>query len=100
MANLIIVDPRDNVATTVASLAQGDALQAGYTGRDVPPSARQAVPTGHKVALTDFSEGDEIVKYGAVIGVATTGIVAGDHVHIHNIASTRIRGDLKAGDLT
>jgi SAF domain len=34
-----------------------------------------------------------VVKYGNPIGTATSEIAAGAHVHVHNVASTRGRGD-------
>ncbi|MFD2741185.1 UxaA family hydrolase [Sulfitobacter aestuarii] len=98
MTNLIIVDLRDNVATTVANIAAGTVLEQDSTEGTIPPSARQAIPSGHKIALVDIHTGEEVIKYGAVIGVATARIAAGDHVHVHNIASNRVRGDLKKGE--
>jgi hypothetical protein len=35
-----------------------------------------------------------VIKYGSPIGLATAEIPAGAHVHTHNLASTRGRGDL------
>ena len=41
----------------------------------------------------------QVTKYGEEIGIATTEITAGEHVHIHNIDSIRGRGDwVKEGD--
>jgi hypothetical protein len=37
-----------------------------------------------------------VVKYGSSIGVATGEILPGAHVHTHNVASARGRGDLVA----
>ena len=34
-------------------------------------SALQQIPFGHKVALCDMEEGDQILKYGVCIGIAT-----------------------------
>jgi len=48
--------------------------------------ARQAVPSGHKVAIRAVALGDSILKYGQVIGYATAPIEAGDHVHLQNVA--------------
>ncbi len=41
--------------------------------------------SGHKYALRDISEGDNIIKYGCPIGHATCDIKKGEHVHTHNI---------------
>jgi len=45
------------------------------------------VPIGHKLARWDIEANDKIVKYGAPIGVATTRIEVGSHVHVHNVRS-------------
>ena len=55
---------------------------------------RAAIPSGHKIALVDMPVGAPVIKYGSPIGTATRDILAGAHVHTHNVASTRGRGDL------
>ena len=40
---------------------------------------------GHKYALRDIVEGENIVKYGMPIGHATKPIAKGEHVHVHNV---------------
>lgn len=40
---------------------------------------------GHKRALCDIKEGQEIIKYGYSIGHAVRDIKKGEHVHTHNI---------------
>jgi altronate hydrolase len=44
------------------------------------------VPRGHKIAVSDVGRRAPVRKYGQVIGVATTEIAPGDHVHTHNLA--------------
>lgn len=41
--------------------------------------------TGHKVALYDIKEGEDIIKYGYPIGFATESIAKGSTVHSHNM---------------
>jgi len=41
--------------------------------------------TGHKIALCDIKEGENIIKYGCPIGHATCDIKAGEAVHTHNV---------------
>ena len=43
------------------------------------------IPAGHKIALTDLTEGAKIIKYGEVIGTAACDIEKGAHVHTHNV---------------
>ena len=41
--------------------------------------------TGHKIALFDIAEGEDVIKYGYPIGRATCDIAKGDSVHSHNM---------------
>ena len=47
------------------------------------------VPFGHKVAVHSLGKGDDVVKYGASIRIATLDIHVGDYVHTHNLRSAR-----------
>ena len=49
---------------------------------------------GHKYALRDIKEGENIIKYGNPIGHATCDIKAGEHVHTHNV-KTNLSGNLE-----
>ena len=60
----------------------------------MPLVLTEDIPFGHKVALTDIPRGTPVLKYGEQIGLATHDIARGQHVHVHNIESTRGRGDL------
>ena len=48
-------------------------------------SARDGIPAGHKIALTEIAAGEKVVKYGNPIGVATQDIHKGEWVHSHNL---------------
>ena len=47
------------------------------------------IPLGHKVALRDVTEGDDVIEYGVRTAIASADITAGDYVHIHNVRSAR-----------
>lgn len=49
---------------------------------------------GHKYALRDIGEGENVIKYGQPIGHATECIKAGEHVHTHNV-KTNLSGKLE-----
>ena len=89
MRNGVIIDDRDNVVVAIYPLHAGDevtyALPGGESGHVV---ANQDVPLFHKVARQDIKAGQAVVKYGEFIGQATCDIKAGDHVHVHNCASS------------
>ncbi|MBE6835107.1 MAG: altronate dehydratase [Ruminococcaceae bacterium] len=44
-----------------------------------------SLENGHKYALTDIKEGEQIMKYGFPIGKATADIKKGEPVHSHNL---------------
>jgi len=65
------------------------------TGTPLVLRAREEIPFGFKIALTDIPRSEIIRKYGATIGRASTAIAKGALVHIHNLEGTRARGDLE-----
>ncbi len=90
---VIVVDQRDNVATALSPLGQGEAVEAATGERRETVVAQQAIPFGHKIALADIQEGEAVVKYGEVIGLATRRIARGEHVHVHNVGGPKGRED-------
>ncbi|MFN3526987.1 MAG: UxaA family hydrolase, partial [Paracoccus sp. (in: a-proteobacteria)] len=54
-------------------------------------------PAGHKIARRAMAVGEAVVKYGQIIGYATTAIAAGAHVHSHNLAFGAHDRDYGAG---
>jgi altronate hydrolase len=83
MTNALTIHSGDHVATLLEAAAAGDTVEAGA----VALVARADIPKGHKIALRDLAEGEEVVKFGFPIGRATAPITAGDHVHSHNLAT-------------
>lgn len=77
----IKVDANDNVAVVVDDAHSGDTVGAGEN----EVIAVQDIPRGHKVAISEIAAGELIVKYGVPIGRATKQVLAGEHVHVHNI---------------
>ncbi|MFB6307861.1 MAG: UxaA family hydrolase [Haloarculaceae archaeon] len=89
---LLVMDSEDTVGTAIEDLEAGFTFE--YDGRTI--TLEEAVPFGHKVALVEHADGDDVRKYGIVIGAATERIGPGAWVHTHNCASNRGRGDLEA----
>lgn len=81
----------DSVAVAVVDLSPGETIQARVLDNSHPVSVtvRDAVPLGHKVALADVAQGEDVIEYGERIGRASQTIVAGAHVHVHNLKSVR-----------
>jgi altronate dehydratase small subunit len=88
----IQIDGRDNVATVTSEVMKGEAVEVLSPEGEVlvKPKVADDVPFGHKIALRDLGKGDEIFKYGEVIGVASEAIGLGAWVHTHNVESARV----------
>ena len=86
IGQVYVVSSSDNVATALDRVPAGQAQVFGCSDLGEIP-VHTELRTGHKLALRDIAQGEHIIKYGAVIGVAVKEIRAGDWVHIHNIAS-------------
>jgi altronate hydrolase len=69
----------DEVAIALRDISPGEPL-AGF-----PVLAATAIPFGHKVALVDLPPGQVIHRLGQPIGRTTGSILAGSHVHLHNM---------------
>jgi altronate dehydratase len=80
---LIRLAPDDNIAVVTITVEAGQSLLVA--GQAVTFSAR--VPTGHKVAIVPIAAGQQVLKYGAPIGSATSAIAPGEYVHTHNLKS-------------
>lgn len=92
MKAALVISDRDNVATALEALEPGRRLDVN--GRSI--TVAEPIASGHKVALQRIAAGDAVIKYGSPIGTASSDIAPGTHVHTHNVASGRGRGDLPA----
>lgn len=89
----ILMDPRDNVATMLSDVEQGELVSAISKAGDVVKKvvAKNPILVTHKIALESITTDAEIIKYGEVIGVATKDIQIGEHVHVQNVVSRIMR---------
>ena len=76
---VIILNPADDVGVARQKIGKGEAT--GY--RELV--AKDLIGRGHKVALKAIKSGQEVHKFGQVIGVATADIEPGQHIHLHNL---------------
>ena len=53
-----------------------------------------SLANGHKFAVCDIKEGENVIKYGQPIGHAICDIKKGEHVHTHNV-KTNLSGNLE-----
>ena len=92
MKKAITMDAKDNVATVIGTVTEGEEVEIFSTKQEVVQRirARDSLPLGHKIALVDIKQGESITKYGAIIGKASKNISSGEYVHIHNVESNRM----------
>ena len=81
MPAFLRINPADNVAVALEPLAVGTVLSLP----EGSVAAVEEIPAGHKIALCDIAEGENIIKYGFPIGHAVKPIARGSHVHIQNL---------------
>lgn len=93
----IILNDADNVATAVQDLQPGQEAVIRHNRELCRLTVSEAIPYGHKFSVRRIMRGEDIIKYGEVIGRATADLATGCHAHVQNIESLRGRGDLVKG---
>lgn len=80
--NAIIINTKDNVAIALTDIAKGGTavLKDGRT-----LVTKTDIPFSHKLLLEDLPEGENIIKYGEVIGKASIQLMQGEWIHSHNL---------------
>lgn len=73
----IKINDNDNVVVALQDIPAGEVI-LGVT-------AAEDIARGHKMALVEIPEGENIIKYGYPIGHAKTTIKPGQWVHTHNV---------------
>lgn len=81
----IKLDPKDKVVVAGRDFSAGSKVDV--EGLSSPVVLLDDVKRGHKIAIEDIAEGEEIIKYGYSIGHAKTAIPKGSWVHTHNCKS-------------
>ncbi|MFK8252960.1 UxaA family hydrolase [Ancylobacter terrae] len=89
-ANLIVLASGDNVGVALRDIRAGE-IAATLSG--VSLRAQEDVPQGHKVALDDIAEGQDIVRFGMPVAITRRPIARGHLVHVHNVASRYLNND-------
>lgn len=82
-AHFILIHPDDNVLICCKNAKKGEVViieGASYI-------LSESIQMGHKIARFCLSAGDNIIRYGHVIGSVQTDVKIGEHVHMHNLKS-------------
>ena len=75
------INPADNVVVAISALKAGEEISVDNTVIRLT----EDVPAGHKIALKDFAEGENVIKYGYPIGHARQALKQGCWVNENNI---------------
>ena len=90
--DIIIHDEKDNVGVIVIDKVipeQNCECWIMENDKSAKIQAKNEIPLGHKIAMSDLNEGDTIIKYGHDIGKVVKNIKKGDHVHVHNVKTKK-----------
>ena len=86
MKNSIVISPGDSVGVALTALKKGAKADGVTLAEDID--------RGHKFALKEIKAGENVIKYGEVIGRALCDIAPGEHIHTHNM-KTCLEGTLE-----
>ncbi len=75
------INTADNVAVAIVDLPAGEQMVID----GITITLNENVPAGHKFALKDFAEGENVIKYGYPIGHAISAKKLGDWINEDNI---------------
>ena len=90
--HLLVHAHKDNVGVVVVEdLKAGTDMLCVVTADNssFELTAKNDVPIGHKIALTDLAAGNTAIKYGEDIGKFVGLAKKGEHVHTHNLKTKR-----------
>ncbi|MEC0276460.1 MULTISPECIES: UxaA family hydrolase [Peribacillus] len=84
---------KDSVAVALSEIPANTSVVVKSDLVELDVSILEPIRFGHKFAVKVIKQGEDIIKYGEVIGAASAFIPAGAHVHVHNLEGKRGRGD-------
>lgn len=87
--------PKDNVGIALTDLDAGTVLELKAGERSITVKLTEPITYQHKFSIVPIAPGEDVVKYGEVIGKATRQIDPGQHVHVHNMIGLRLGATLR-----
>ncbi len=87
--DVILLHERDNLCVAARGLNTGATVSAAARTIEVAT----AVPQGHKIALASIAIGEPAVKFGQIIGFASSPIEPGEWIHTHNLSAGQFARD-------
>ena len=97
---ILLHEADDDVGVAAMDLQAGEVIQAVTLEGELVTEVELVddVPLGHKVAMRAMEIEKHVQEYGRPIGYASQVIVAGAHVHTHNLKSLRWSGKAQIVD--
>ena len=95
MKDFLKINPADNVAVAISPLSAGTTVNVD--GDEITLVAD--IPAGHKFALREIAEGENVIKYGFPIGHARHAVKKGAFLD-HNDIKTNLEGQLDYSDIS
>ncbi|WP_290391934.1 altronate dehydratase family protein [uncultured Duncaniella sp.] len=95
MKDFLKINLADNVAVAISPLSAGTTVNVD--GDDITLVAD--IPAGHKFALCEIAEGENVIKYGFPIGHARHAVKKGAFLD-HNDIKTNLEGQLDYSDIS
>ena len=90
MADFIKINVADNVAVAIHDIEAGGSFEVDGTSL----TTLAKIPAGHKVALRDMIEGEDVIKYGFPIGHLLKPVPQGGLID-HSVLKTNLEGLLE-----
>ncbi|HRE19883.1 MAG TPA: UxaA family hydrolase, partial [Rhabdaerophilum sp.] len=90
LARTLRLHVSDNLLVALETIEPGTMLPEGIV-------AGARVPRGHKIAARAITGGEPILKFGQIIGFATTDIAPGTWLHEHNVVMKDFARDYAFG---
>ena len=84
--DMLMMDPKDNIAVCLRDFKAGEKVSLRVGPKTTHVKVQDPIPRGHKICVEEIQNGARVIKYGEVIGRASTDIRIGQHVHVHNVA--------------
>lgn len=92
MSKIFVLNEKDNVGVAIKDINFKETINLDLGNKTIV--TQEKIHFGFKVSIKEIKKGEDIIKYGEVIGKATRNILSGELVHIHNVEGIRGRGDL------
>lgn len=83
----VLLHPGDQVLTLTEAVHKGDTVFYPAAEGEEEVAAREDIPKYHKIARRPIACGQDVFKYGEVIGRAVKPVYPGEWVHVHNLKS-------------